>query len=139
MNLQSSLALKRNKTSTNLTVTSSCRVPPRGSTRREEVMELCERVQDIVCACFGISGRDIRSPGYARLEIARARQIGMYLAHVVIGLSLQEIGEGFQRDRSTVAHACHVIEDLRDDAEFEHVIAMLEKIIDSAFGRSPRR
>ncbi len=102
-------------------------------------MELCERVQDILCACFAISGRDMRSPERSRTEISRARQMGMYLAHVVVGLSLQEVGDGFQRERSTVAHACHVIEDLRDDEEFEEVLLMIEKIIDVAFGRGARR
>ena len=39
----------------------------------------------------------------------------MYLAHVTCGLSLTEVGEVFARDRTTVAHACGRVEDLRDD------------------------
>ena len=43
----------------------------------------------------------------------------MYLAHVVCGLSLTEVGALFARDRTTAAHACRVVEDRRDDAELD--------------------
>lgn len=134
--LQTNLAPIRNKTRTNIAVASNFRVTPRGSSRREEVLEACERVQDILSACFAISGRDIRSAERSRTEVSRVRQIGMYLAHVIVGLSMQEVGDGFQRDRTTVAHACHVVEDLRDDPEFESVLQMIEKIVDIAFTRA---
>jgi chromosomal replication initiation ATPase DnaA len=137
--LQNNLALCQNKTSTNISLTSNFRVTPRGASRREEALEACERVQDILSACFAISGRDIRSHERTRMEINRVRQIGMYLAHVTVGLSMIEVGEGFQRERSTVTHACHVIEDLRDDAEFESMLHMIERIVEIAFQRSPRR
>jgi chromosomal replication initiation ATPase DnaA len=134
--LQTNLAPIRNKTRTHIAVASNFRVTPRGSSRREEVLEACERVQDILSACFAISGRDIRSAERSRTEVSRVRQIGMYLAHVIVGLSMQEVGDGFQRDRTTVAHACHVVEDLRDDPEFESVLQMIEKIVDIAFTRA---
>lgn len=128
-----SLVIRENKTSTNACPAPDFRAPLRGSTRNEEVIEICERVQDIISACFAISGRDLRDTRRSRAEIARARQIGMYLAHVTIGLQMQEVGDGFQRDRTTVAHACHVVEDLRDDPDFEEVLHMIERIIEAAF------
>jgi len=132
-NFSTSLVIRKNKTSTKLQHQPDFRMPLRGSTRNEEVIEICERVQDIISACFAISGRDLRDTRRSRAEIARARQIGMYLAHVTIGLQMQEVGDGFQRDRSTVAHACHVVEDLRDDPDFEDVLQMIEQIIEAAF------
>jgi hypothetical protein len=49
----------------------------------------------------------------------------MYLAHVAFRLSLTEVGELFGRDRTTVAHACGVIEDLRDDEIIDRALTVL--------------
>jgi chromosomal replication initiation ATPase DnaA len=62
----------------------------------------------------------------SRRQIAFARQIGMYLAHVAGGLTMAETGRLFARDRTTVAHACAVIEDRRDDPAFDRTLAILE-------------
>lgn len=62
----------------------------------------------------------------------------MYVTHVVLGLSMTEIGKGFGRDRTTVMHACHLVEDLRDDDDFDQIIARAEHIVAAAFrGRMP--
>ncbi|MGI9421997.1 MAG: helix-turn-helix domain-containing protein [Hyphomicrobiaceae bacterium] len=61
--------------------------------------------------------------------VARARQVAMYLAHVGCGLSLTEVGRLFERDRTTVAHACHVIEEHREDNAFDQVIETLEHAV----------
>ena len=58
--------------------------------------------------------------------MALARQVAMYLAHVGCGLSLTETGRLFERDRTTVAHACGVIEDRRDDPIFDRALDLLE-------------
>lgn len=50
----------------------------------------------------------------------------MYIAHVGCGLSLTQTGRLFDRDRTTVAHACGVIEDRRDDPMFDRVLDLLE-------------
>lgn len=56
-----------------------------------------------------------------------ARQIAMYLAHVGFGLSLTQVGRGFGRDRSTAAHACKVVESLRDDRHLDRTLDVLEQ------------
>ena len=61
-----------------------------------------------------------------RAQAARARQVAMYLAHVVQGISLTAIGEAFGRDRTTVSYACGLIEDLRDDPQFDAELDHLE-------------
>jgi chromosomal replication initiation ATPase DnaA len=53
----------------------------------------------------------------------------MYLAHVACGLSLTEVGELFERDRTTVAHACIVIERRRDNGSFDAALVLLEDIV----------
>ena len=53
----------------------------------------------------------------------------MYLSHVACGQSLTDVGRIFARDRTTVAHACARIEDLRDDRRFDRVLDLLEAIV----------
>ena len=52
----------------------------------------------------------------------------MYTCHVIFRLRMSDIGNGFGRDRTTVLHACHLIEDLRDDAEFDAMVASFERV-----------
>ncbi len=53
----------------------------------------------------------------------------MYLAHVVFSLSLTEVGHLFARDRTTVAHACMIVEDRRDDRCFDRSLELLESAV----------
>lgn len=57
---------------------------------------------------------------------AFARQVAMYLAHVGFGLNLSEVARLFVRDRTTVAHACALVEDRRDAAPFDRSLDLLE-------------
>ncbi|HJU32734.1 MAG TPA: helix-turn-helix domain-containing protein [Hyphomicrobiaceae bacterium] len=57
---------------------------------------------------------------------AFARQVAMYLAHIAWGLTLTQVGQVFTRDRTTVAHACSLIEDLRDDRVLDRSLELLE-------------
>lgn len=70
-----------------------------------------------------------RSRGH--MSAARARQLAMYLSHVVLGRSLTEIGEAFGRDRTTVSYACAVIEDMRDDPAFDEEVTQFEHRLES--------
>lgn len=63
--------------------------------------------------------------------IARARQVAMYLCHTLLAQSYSQIGFFFNRDRTTVAHACSRIEDLRDGTLFDSEINRLESSIRS--------
>jgi len=104
------------------------------SKRRDEVaQEMCECLIDIVAALFSVSSKELRKPGRTADSISRVRQIAMYVAHVVLRLTQGEVGRGFGRDRTTVIHACHIVEDLRDDAEFDRAVSMVERIAHAAF------
>jgi chromosomal replication initiation ATPase DnaA len=65
---------------------------------------------------------------------ALARQVAMYLSHIVLEMGVTEIGEAFERHRSTVSHALHHVEDLRDDAEFDRTLDYLEATLRRAAG-----
>lgn len=86
----------------------------------------CRQITTIVAADFGIASADIESMARGSRKAAFARQIAMYLAHVGFGLGFTQIGKFFGRDRTTVAHACRVVEDRRDEVWFECRIAALE-------------
>lgn len=60
---------------------------------------------------------------------AFARQLAMYLAHTGFGMSYYRVSIAFGRDRSTIAHACHLIEDKRDDAKFDNFVDDLNDLI----------
>lgn len=62
-------------------------------------------------------------------RISTARQLLMYLLHTRIGLTITEVGLVLQRDRTTVRHACALIEDARDGAEFDGILWRLEQAI----------
>lgn len=96
--------------------------------KEENALELCESMIDIAAALFNVPSKDIRLPCRTPLSVSRVRQVAMYVAHVVLGLSMGEVGRGFGRDRKTVQHACHVIEDMRDDPEFDHIVAQTERV-----------
>ncbi|MBN9029026.1 helix-turn-helix domain-containing protein [Rhizobium sp. YJ-22] len=69
-----------------------------------------------------------------RRATAHVRQIAMYVCHVALGLSQSEIGLAFGRDRTTVGHACAVVEDRRDDPAFDEFVAAVERLAVSVFG-----
>ncbi len=66
------------------------------------------------------------------LDIAFARKVAIYLCHVGFEMSLARVAHAFARDRSTIAHACHVIEDRRDESDFEIWMSALEAMLHEA-------
>ena len=88
-----------------------------------------ERVIRVVAKARRIPIPLIVNDSRCRANAARARQVAMYLAHVVLGQSLTHVGAVFGRDRTTVSYACAQIEDLRDDPAFDAELDRLEALI----------
>lgn len=87
-------------------------------------------IQAEVARRFGLSSSDMTSARRSRY-VARPRQIAMYLSKQLTPLSLPEIGRRFNRDHTTVIHACRQIEKLRQidpeiDASVRAVARSLE-------------
>lgn len=112
---------------------------PAGKMRQEETIAICDGLIDLLAACFSLPGSELRANSRASASVARVRQIGMYVCHVVLGLTMLEVANGFVRDRSTVVHACHLIEDMRDDREFDAIVSTIERIAQAAFGAYTER
>ena len=88
-------------------------------------------IEEAVAPVFDVARHDLRITTRGPADVALARQVAMYLAHVGFGLSLTEVGRVFERDRTTVSHACGVIEDRRDDPTFDRMLDLLEWVIDA--------
>lgn len=88
-------------------------------------------IDPAVAAVFEVDIDDLCAATRRSPRAAFARQVAMYLAHVVCGLSLTEVGALFARDRTTVAHACEVVEDRRDDADLDGRLEHLEHAVGS--------
>lgn len=83
-------------------------------------------MQETVARAWNVPIAEMRSPTRRKAPVAQARQVAMYLTHVLYGFSLSAVGRHFGRDRTTAAHACRLIEDRRDDENFDMLLDRLE-------------
>ena len=86
-------------------------------------------VARLVAEARGVSLGDLLCRSRSPAPVASARQLAMYLTHVMLGRNLTEVGRLFGRDRTTVAHACALIEDAREMPAFDEEVGMLESAI----------
>ena len=86
-------------------------------------------LEQAVSRVFMVASADLWSGTRGRPRVAFARQVAMYLAHVAWGLTLTEVGHVFSRDRTTVAHACGLVEDSRDDPVLDRSLELLEGVL----------
>ena len=100
--------------------------------KRITVSEIQERVADK----FHIPLGDMKSSRRAR-EVARPRQVAMYLSKRFTRQSLPEIGRRFgNRDHTTVLHACRQVEKLMgEDPELHQAVTALSEGIEGELRR----
>jgi chromosomal replication initiation ATPase DnaA len=89
---------------------------------------ICDLVTTAVAIAFAVPLAELRATTRRSRTVALARQSAMYLAHVVFGLTLTDVGRAFNRDRTTAAYACEMIENRRDDPAFDKVLDALEQV-----------
>jgi chromosomal replication initiator protein len=87
-------------------------------------------IQKQVAAHFNIRVADMFSARRAR-QIARPRQIAMFLAKNLTSLSYPEIGRQFgNRDHTTIMHAVRKIEELMEaDAGLADDVSLLKSVL----------
>ena len=90
---------------------------------------LAELTMSVAGFALDIAPAQIASHERGSARTAFARQVAMYLCNVAFGLSLSRVAFAFGRDRSTVAHACHIVEDRRESDAFDAWIANLEGML----------
>lgn len=84
------------------------------------------RIVDLVGAAFGVTRAEMLSRRRC-VDQVQARQLAMYLVHTLLSRNYEEVGVLFDRDRTTVSHACARIEDQREDkSRFEREVGAIE-------------
>lgn len=91
-----------------------------------------ELAASVVAYALDIRVQAILDASRGSAAVAFARHVAMYLTHVAFELSLARVAVAFGRDRSTAAHACHAMEDRRDDPQFDAWIGALEGMLREA-------
>ncbi len=91
-----------------------------------------DEIQRTVADYFNLRLAEMLSERRAR-NIARPRQVAMYLSKQLTSRSLPEIGRRFGgRDHTTVMHAVRKVEDLRrDDSQLDDDITRLMRLLES--------
>jgi chromosomal replication initiation ATPase DnaA len=91
--------------------------------------------QFIAGQVYAVPVEEMRRPTRGRPHVARARQIAIHLARSVFGMSHSQLAAEFGRDRSTIHHACHLIDAMREDsAEFDSTLRWMESLLRRAAG-----
>jgi len=99
------------------------------SERRLADMAGAELAANVASYGLGVPAEKILEPRRGSAAAAFARQVAMYLCHVGFEFSITRVAAAFDRDRSTVAHACHRIEDRREEPQFDRWISGLEAMM----------
>ena len=97
------------------------------------------RVEAAVALTFAVPLDELRAASRSRADSAFARQVVMYIARIALGLPDGVASRVCRRDRRTVAHACAVVEQRREDPAFNHMLHLLEELCrEIAAGRCER-
>ena len=85
--------------------------------------------QILVAQAYGVTLDELRAETRRTSQTAFARQIAMYLAHIVFSMSIGEVAHAFARDRSTVCYAVQRVEALREDPDLDRTLGWLETLL----------
>jgi chromosomal replication initiation ATPase DnaA len=109
--------------------------PPRQGPERQKLKEqhaqIANIVGSVVAHSLQVPPAEMFAQTRCRASTALARQIAIYLLHTGVGLSLNQVAPLFKRDRTTVAHACRKVEELRDDQHIDTLLGHLERSLDA--------
>lgn len=92
--------------------------------------------QIMVAHVYGVPLDSLMAGTRRDRRAAEARQVAMYLAHVVFRMSLGAVARGFGRDRTTARHACRHVEAMREDPERDRLLGWLEMALREMAGES---
>lgn len=90
-------------------------------------------VLSFVHMAHGVRPTYLIGPSRGSRHLSNARQIFQYLTHVSFGQSYSELAAISRRDRTSIAHACHKIEDMRDDPNIDRALFFAETALAAMF------
>jgi chromosomal replication initiation ATPase DnaA len=98
--------------------------------RDNALTPLCAGMTQILVAqAYGVTLEEIRAATRRTSQAALARQIAMYLVHVVFSMSIGDVAQAFARDRSTVCYAVQRVEAMREDPDLDRTLVWLETLL----------
>ena len=80
-----------------------------------------------VAEVLGISALSLKDPSRGDRQTAFARTLAIHLAHIVAGRRHDDVAREFDRNRSTASHHFEVLENLRDEPQFDTFLTLLEE------------
>jgi chromosomal replication initiation ATPase DnaA len=86
-------------------------------------------VQATVAHVTGVALKDLYATTRGSPKVAFARQIAMYLSHIVFKISPAEVARLFGRDPSTVTYALWRIEELREQPQLDRTLDWIEAML----------
>jgi len=107
-----------------------------GNLRNSHNQLFARFITQMVAHSFNVDRDVIMRPERGNAQVARVRHIAIYLMHTKLSLGLKELGLVFGKDRTTMAYACRVIEDARDDLTFDARMLEFEQIVESVIALS---
>lgn len=111
----------------------ACAGPAAGWANAIDILR-CRVVLRLVTELFEAAlERELANGAARRRPRCHMRQIAMYLSHVVLSVPYRTIARAFGRDRSTVVHACAVVEDRRDDLGYDRFVERCERCVNAIF------
>lgn len=94
----------------------------------------CRIVWRLVAELFAMACEaDLPEGAARRRPRCHVRQIAIYLSHVVLSVPYRTVATAFGRDRTTIVHACAVVEDRRDDTGYDRFVERCERCIEAVF------
>jgi chromosomal replication initiation ATPase DnaA len=96
-------------------------------------------VIELVAYATDLDPEAIFDPRRGTRAAALARQMAMYLTNVSFCWSMNRVAVAFERDRSTVAHACQQVETRREDPDIDACLSQLELLLERAPERGGAR
>lgn len=99
----------------------------RCSLQKQKDDDGAQLASSLVAYALGLPAEDIMSTARGSPAVAHARHIAMYLTYASLGMSLTRVAAAFERDRSTVSHGCRLVEERRDDGDFDGWLEQLEE------------
>ncbi len=112
-----------------------------GETERPPSAErrlLCMIVRQLTQELLMAIGLD-SDVGGRRRALGHVRQVAMYVCHVAYSMPMGEVAQAFGRDRSTVGHACRMVEDRRDDPAYDGFVTTIERMASAVYLLAGRR
>ncbi|MBD8893533.1 chromosomal replication initiator DnaA [Labrenzia suaedae] len=97
--------------------------------RRNRIQAHLHLAEGYAARAYCIMPEELYRNTRGKMHVCEARQLVMYIAHVVLELSRSEVARRYNRDRSTVAHACRTIEERREDPEFDRLVKSIEGLV----------